>query len=860
MYRGIETWHRFWYSKVHRRAREYERSHRLFASSTSSFQLDAQEHDEEDSTTHVHLHETEQQQQQQQLNHLDIKKNANENPTMIQTNEPFLAFDRPMNHVVSKEDSDAIGNLHFTASRLGFPHFPNEHVQDPGDTIREETKEEATTKAEILLSILRKRMSEREIAIVIRRLGKFVTVPTLNRKSVNSLFEILESKFGEEYADEYEQLKSFLNGSDDFLTTSSNEALPQQADGQDPSTLATSAADHSGSTSLAQFEPVTDTKYMAVVVYLCRLAVLHSLNLSQRIHDIPQRKTGLARIKSDLRKVLEIDGCQEYADFMNLDREDPESFDDEWEDLNTDDNFMDYKMILPEAEKLCSDITKLINPHEVGKVLSSMLTTVKTTKAHRKTLQEIVMEIRSILPEETHEAILDPLITFVSGGKASFEDYQQDSFDQAYRHHKQRQEAILRCLLDARMRVGHILVRDIDEEPNLIPPKVSDEKKLLVAATAWNIVSLLSDKQYHAFFNRFLTYKLSWRPNRRSFGETFLNDASRCLGPVYSEKIMPMLREVYTDLSVEMLTISRIRLQHTDRTIRQYASVARKDGAPLEQDDIFPVEKTAFYKNLPDDTSEDSIRRALRRVGRVKNVSLISEVIPGPPETHDTIVVDASKKKKKQKKQSSRSQKVYEADDDDEEGDDDLVEGFTTLSDATPKRKARKGAKFFVIASDEQTNNQCQVEFETESARNVALSSALRIFGVMIDSDKTGFSRAAFASSPENRNVVCIYKIPFCTSVDSVLTELREIISPHYDLDVSRNVPPGVFVVNGMIELRFNSYQEAAHIVHLASNYLETLPSQWVEDKSRSHEEMTEKVKYRPFEVTWGTEDRKSVV
>lgn len=55
------------------------------------------------------------------------------------------------------------------------------------------------------------------------------------------------------------------------------------------------------------------------------------------------------------------------------------------------------------------------------------------------------------------------------------------------------------------MRVGHILIHDIDDvEPtHSIPKKLTPEQHEKVITTAWNIVSVLDDRKYHMFFYSF---------------------------------------------------------------------------------------------------------------------------------------------------------------------------------------------------------------------------------------------------------------------------------------------------------------------------------------------------------------------
>ena len=135
------------------------------------------------------------------------------------------------------------------------------------------------------------------------------------------------------------------------------------------------------------------------------------------------------------------------------------------------------------------------------------------------------------------------------------------------------------------MRVGHILIHDIDDvEPtHSIPTKLTPEQHEKVITTAWNIVSVLDDRKYHMFFTRFLKYKLAWRPNRTTFGDTFLSDVRKTLGPRDADAIMPMFEEVYQQLSVETLTIWRIKLRHSGKLLRGRGALEPLNDAGRER-------------------------------------------------------------------------------------------------------------------------------------------------------------------------------------------------------------------------------------------------------------------------------------
>ncbi|OWZ17993.1 hypothetical protein PHMEG_0007979 [Phytophthora megakarya] len=737
--------------------------------------------------------------------------------------------------LASYEEDGREQDVDFTSQRIGFPICEAElkdraeyqMLDDEG--IREESRADATAKAERIMAVLRHSMSELEIGKVIHRIAQYATLPRVTGLSRKQFLRSLESRFGDNQK-EFGYMLAFLQGRDDVID---QLEIDSRMGGTED--VVEEVAEDFVVPQIMGLHPdlVADPKFVSIVFCYCRLACLNSLKLMQRPAAGFSRgaKSSLWQVKADFRKVLDIEGYSHYADMLGLEKsagkdedEDLDAVDAEWEEFNLENDRIDFRMLLSQTQGIVDFMKEELPNETISKMLVAMLASVKTSKLHRKIFQEMVCNIQTAFPDMYHEQLLSELVPFLSGDNATYEDFDSQIATTALQHHQMRNEAIIRALLETRMRVGHILIEDIDEvePPQSISKKLTPEEHEKVITAAWNIVSVLDDRKYHMFFTRFLKYKLAWRPNRATFGETFLSDVRRTLGPRDADAIMPMFEEVYQQLSVETLTICRVKLRHSRKLLRGRGVLEPINDAGRERlETTWQPSHCAFYRNLPFGVTRKHLEQALAHVGGVKRFFLFSNPINGPPESPfeeeeddeeeeeqeedgDEDVENGDKAKKKKKKKTKKAK-----------------EAETISKDKDANLKFGK-VKAKIIASDKKTPYQAIVEFESESTCRKATMRALQIFGVMM----AGWNeyRPVFASPVDKRSGVTLMNVPYGTKVGDLLEEVNDVLTKAgLNLNVSGLVPRGVMLTNGRLDLRFPSFVEAAQVIDILNEHVKRM-------------------------------------
>lgn len=734
---------------------------------------------------------------------------------------PNGALQGPLDAAIDAVEGE-MHDIEFTAQRIGFPMLANglerDNAGEDGENpeldengedaverlrIREESREHATAKAERILALLRHSMTELDIGKVIHRVAQYATLPRVTPLSRKQFLRSLENRFGQEHTREYEYFLAFLQGNDEVLDRLEMEqgvsmARPAE-DAAEPAIMGLNA------------ELAADPQFIGIVFCYCRLACLNSLKLVQRPSPGQQRgaKSSLWQVKNDFRKVLDTEGLGQYADLMGLERptagtgEAEVEEDTEWQEFNLENDRIDFRMLMAQTEELVTLLKRELPNDTIAKMLITMLASLKTSKLHRKIFQEMVCNLQTAFPEQYHEEVLTSLVPFLSGNNATFADFDDSSVAaNTLQHHRMRHEAILRALLECRMRVGHLLIHGIDsvDPGTALSPGLSADHREKVIATAWNLVNVLDDRQYHMFFSRFLKYKLAWRPNRVTFGQTFLDDIRKTLGEPTASLVMPLFEQTYNNLSVETLTICRVKARHAHKLLRGRGALKPLDEAAQRNfEDLWQSDRSVFYRNLPHGVTEKHLRDALAHVGEVERFFLFENPVNGAPgEVADEEV----------------ESKVVIDDEDKDLEEDDTPKKKTvrrsTKALKTPRRKAH------VIASDTKTKYHALVEFSTPEARDRALMRALQIFGVMMAGWKE--YRPVFSSDAPTRTSISIQNIPFGTRMGDLLDEVNTVLASDkeqgaLELEVTGTVPRDVMITNGRVELHFDSFKEAAHVV-----------------------------------------------
>ncbi|TDH72837.1 uncharacterized protein CCR75_005480 [Bremia lactucae] len=760
-----------------------------------------------------------------------------------------LQFDK-QKRLINNYEAPKLQDVEFTAQRIGFPISEaelkerTEFIDD--DSIREESRAEATAKAERIMAVLRHSMSELEIGKVIHRIAQYATLPRVTGLSRKQFLRSLDSRFGENNTKEYFYMLAFLQGKDDIIDQLEIDSRIGSVTSEDKNKIVSMESeviqfinDEFVVPQIMGLHPdmVADPKFVSIVFCYCRLACLNSLKLMQRPAAGFNRgsKSSLWQVKADFRKVLDIEGYSHYADMLGLDKlsgkeenEDTDAVDAEWEEFNLENDRIDFRMLLSQTQGIVDIMKSELSNETISKMLVAMLASVKTSKLHRKIFQEMVCNIQTAFPDVYHEQLLSELVPFLSGDNATYRDFDSDIATNALQHHQMRNEAIIRALLETRMRVGHILIHDIDDlEPTQsISKKLSPKQHEKVITTAWNIVSVLDDRKYHMFFTRFLKYKLAWRPNRATFGETFLLDVRKTLGPRDAEVIMPTFEEVYQQLSVETLTICRVKLRHSRKLLhgRGALEILNESGRK-RLETAWQPSHCVFYRNLPHGVTKKHLKNALAHVGVVKRFFLFANPINGPPESPNEETDDEGDQN----------------DEEEEEPEDDKIIHPNDVDSAKKKRKLKnkkadislpKGKdlkplqmskyKEKIIASDKKTPYQAVVEFESEGACRKATMRALQIFGVMM----AGWNeyRPVFSSPADKRSGVTLMNIPYGDTVGHIVDEVNSIlVKAGLNMKVSGLVPRGVMLTNGRLDLQFPSFVEAAQVIELLDEHVRKL-------------------------------------
>lgn len=748
------------------------------------------------------------------------------------------ALQNPVDLLNLEEADRELHDIDFTAQRIGFPSC-DDNGDDGSDEIREESREEATAKAERILAIMRHSMTELDIGKVIHRVAQYATLPRVTSLSRKQFLRSLEGRFGSAHAKEYQFLLAFLQGRDEVIDQLKIDSLKAvdstQAFGHEPTELNGHASPSDSDLLVPEImglhpDLVADPKFIGIVFCYCRLACLNSLKLVQRPTHGQHRgsKSSLWQVKNDFRKVLDMEGFGHYAEMMGLDKQPPtapgaafqaDPVDAEWEEFNLENDRIDFRMLTAQTQELIEFMKLELSNETISKMLIAMLASVKTSKLHRKIFQEMVCNIQTVFPEQFHEPVLSQLVPFLSGNNATYADFSSELATNALQHHQLRHEAILRALLESRMRVGHILIHDIDDVDPMqsISTKLSPEQREKVVTTAWNIVSVLDDRQYHMFFSRFLKYKLAWRPNRTTFGQTFLDDARKTLGPRCADEIMTLFEETFHHLSVETLTICRVKLRHARKVLRERATLTSVDTQGEQRlSSRWQPNRCVFYRNLPHGTTEKHLRDALEHIGGVERFFFFTKPVDGAPDALDPSA------------QLDDDEDVLELDELDGEA---LDNGGSDSESESPKRKKAltretrtPKKKTHVIASDLKTGYHAVVEYDSEHAANRALQRALQIFGVMMGGWKE--YRPVFSSNAQERTSISIQNIPFGTRVGDLYQEINdELARSGLQLQVLHSVPKGVLVTNGRLELQFASFAEAAQVVEVLHAYVSRMKS-----------------------------------
>jgi hypothetical protein len=275
------------------------------------------------------------------------------------------------------------------------------------------------------------------------------------------------------------------------------------------------------------------------------------------------------------------------------------------------------------------------------------------------------------------------------------------------------------------------------------------------------------------------------------------------------------------------------------------------------------------------------VRTALGHIGRVARVVLFADPVHGPPDEIDDDakpdlappIVDkddddlehenehiATEKRRRDGESYDDDDEALDAyhdhddedldavDDDDEEpdhgepDDEDDEDGDSAVVDDDPVvqlllakhgfddlRQVKQAAKIPkrktpVIASDAKTPFHALVEFDAPSSRDRALQHALQIFGVML----AGFRevRPVFASASDARHALTLQNIPFGTSIATLVDQVNGVLASHgLAVALASDLPRGVVITSGRLELAFASFTEAAQVVELLGAHVARMKS-----------------------------------
>ncbi|OQR89914.1 hypothetical protein THRCLA_22616 [Thraustotheca clavata] len=673
-------------------------------------------------------------------------------------------------------------DLTYSARRMGFPHFENEYVDKPGDEIREETRSDATIKAERVMAMFRRSLNERTTNFILRKLSIYTTNPKPNKYSITRFFESLEQLTNEENQKEYEYLRAFLCGKDIELSTLDSQSL------------------------LHPSHPLYDELCRVILVHCRRVCTMTYVR-----HTLKQPSSSLPQLKRQLHALLRTQGWEEMASYCGIGTKAPAETDeednDEWAAASLESDLVDFRQELEVAEVAMQTLREAkLSPHEIEKVLSMMMAFVKNAKAHRNILQDVACEIQQATPSQPREstqAWVNSVVQYLSENRTSLDELEKDPiYAIDYLQYSNRNDAFLRLLLDARMRTSHIYIKGLDEESlDRTLAFKSQETRDRVLTCALNLASLFNDKAFHSFYSRFVRHKLTWRSNLETSDGIFLQDVQGLFPQECQLFMIDLMRQVIPDLTLEALTISRLRMVNMGRQVRTTLHFRE----PVEAT-AWDSSKSVFYTNLPDLTSEETIRKSLRHLGPIKQIFSYYEpragLAPRLPEGEE-VVGDKSKDRKGRGSKKSK--------DSDTEAEDAIDE---------TKLVKRTSAISNIVASERITTLECIVEFEESSSRDKAIHPALKIFGVMVPGEKQ--NRAIFSHPVDKRTVITLHSIPYCTRIKDVQEILTNVLGVEFDL--GKNVLPDLLLTNGTMELAFASYNDAAFAMEKLRMYLSALP------------------------------------
>nr|CCA14252.1 conserved hypothetical protein [Albugo laibachii Nc14] len=781
-------------------------------------------------------------------------------------------------------------DIDFLASRIGNYHVERVISEDSefDFAVREENRIDAVSKAEKILSMLRNSLTEHQIGKIVQRLSQYSTLPRLTNRSKKQFLRSLQQRFGPGHMKEFELLLAFLEGRDeDWLRQIVETIEDVPSENVEPAKLT------SGLVIGLSPELVTDPKFITVVLCYARLACLNSLRLIRQpatyshadsgeksLNNMPKKLSALWQVKNDFCKMLDAEGLGMYADAMGIrptlsflsdnggaslsnrggkshlkEEEDPE-----WAAFNLESDRMDFRMLMTEMEEIVSLFMNHLSSDELANLLLSVLASLRTSKLHRKIFQEMVSNIQTRLPDEHQNDIMSRVVPFLSGNSSKLEDFQSPNAMHALQHHQFRHQAIIRSLLECRMRFGHLWIHDIDDvqEDDTVPRRLTVEKRQDIVTMAWNIANVLDNRQYHSFFNRFVQYKVAWRPNRPNFVRTFLDDIERRFGPECAPLLMPLFRKTFSDLSVETLTICRVKSRHMHKLVTQAVQLQElnAEGTARMQDSWRP-ECSIFYSNLPIGATEANVDEAFRHIGKVKNVIFFQHPIDGNPPLIKFVSETDNEADRNEIEIGNESVSSFDHEELDSDLDSEMLDEIVEESDfdhglhrgpkvttisapvasesgKADKRRRRRVPKYKLrVSASGKVSSYCAlVEFETASSKERALRPALQIFGVMMSG--TYEVRAVFASDVSSNRKISIQNVAFGTPIRVVIDQINAILRQKTNggLQVSLqnpdsqdnpnaiSIPLDVMVTNGRIELSFPTYQEAAQVVDILENHV----------------------------------------
>ncbi|KDO28029.1 hypothetical protein SPRG_20190 [Saprolegnia parasitica CBS 223.65] len=762
------------------------------------------------------------------------------------------------------EDDGIAVDLTYSARRMGFPHYENEYVEKPGTDVREETRSDATVKAERVMAVFRRSLNERTTNFILRKLSIYTTNPKPNKYSVTRFFESLEELMRDEYPKEYDYLRAFLCAKD--VEQSSLDA----------------------SSLLHPDHPLYDDLCRVILVHCRRVCIMTHVR-----HSLKRPASSLPQLKRQLHTLLRAQGWEDMVSYCGISakstteptEEEPL---DEWDLMSLESDLADFRGELEAAGQALQTLRDArLTPHEIEKVLSMMMAFVKNAKAHRNILQDVACEIQQAAPSQPREfteAWVNAIVQYLSGDRVTLATLQDDPiYAIDYLQYSNRNDAFLRLLLDARMRTSHVYIQGLDEESldrTLALKPVETRDRVLTCAL--NLASLFNDKAFHSFYSRFVRHKLTWRSNLDTSDGIFLQDVQGLFPKECQVFMVELMRQVIPDLTLEALTISRLRMVNTGRQVRTSMTFP----TPVEATAWHPS-TSVFYGNLADLTTEETLRKSLRHLGPIKKIFTFAEPRAGVAPRVDDVATDDNTvvdKPKPEKKGRSKKVKTVALEDDEDEDDGEMLLESTSAED---EPKARKSSTLSnVVASERLTPHECIVEFESPSSVERALHPALKIFGVMVPGEKQ--NRAIFSHAAEPRKVITLHSIPYCTRIADIETTLRAALG--IDFTLGPNALPDILLINGTMELAFETYNDAAFVMEKLRLYLaalpdpkEVLPMERKSAKAKSTKEYTAKTRkererreeekeadlrraavptvllryddptttYRPFEVSW---------